>query len=386
MSPWLMTAQGSRGASRNTARPTPNPTSPSTPTTTRGKPMWIPTSVRLSRIRSKVTQPLQPRPRVIRLRIATTLLGAAAQAAAADDLAWLAAYPDIEQHGGPHPVGSPHLSTLVNGRPVRRVSQTVKQLDRARGEIVIRDRIDEPRAPHQDALREERTDSRQGAQLLQRLQLRERPEPRWVERARKRGSRHLVKTFELYGRDAGKALDPKQRAWIGERLEAAARDLDRCARFLRHALPDAARLKDRDPVPDDERASRLVGRVKEHGPKVSIGRLQSADHGVPPSDLDEAIAVDIERDGRQRPAPGPFGLIADAIDLTQDRRLALAHHHGRRTIPALHGERHDDAVAEPRPAAETLSLRFQLERSLGTHLESPDRRDGAYSSGIAGAP
>src|SRR5438128_12638034 len=103
-----MAVQRSRGGSRKTARPTPNPIRPSTPTTTRGKPMWMATSVRLTRIPSKVTQPLQPRPRVIRLRIATTLLGAAAQAAATDDLAWLPAY----------------------GRRVKRVSQTVQQLDR----------------------------------------------------------------------------------------------------------------------------------------------------------------------------------------------------------------------------------------------------------------
>src|SRR5437870_12388615 len=70
-----MAVQRSRGGSRKTARPTPNPIRPSTPITTRGKPMWMATSVRLSRIPSKVTQPLQPRPRVIRLRIATTLLG-----------------------------------------------------------------------------------------------------------------------------------------------------------------------------------------------------------------------------------------------------------------------------------------------------------------------
>src|SRR5947207_6929694 len=57
--------------SRNTARPTPKPMRPSTPTTTSGNPTWIATSVTLSKIPSSVTQPLQPSPRVIRLRTAT---------------------------------------------------------------------------------------------------------------------------------------------------------------------------------------------------------------------------------------------------------------------------------------------------------------------------
>src|ERR1700730_5270867 len=97
------------GGSRKTARPTPNPISPSTPMTTRGKPTWMPISVRLSRMPSKVTQPLHPRPKFIRLRIANTLLGTPARPAGSDDVGRLASQPNVEQHARPHPVGAPRL-------------------------------------------------------------------------------------------------------------------------------------------------------------------------------------------------------------------------------------------------------------------------------------
>src|SRR5436309_9009107 len=64
--------QGYPGGSRNTARPTPKPMRPSTPTTTSGNPTWIATSGTLKRIPIRVTQPLQPSPRFISVRNATT--------------------------------------------------------------------------------------------------------------------------------------------------------------------------------------------------------------------------------------------------------------------------------------------------------------------------
>src|SRR5207253_11130894 len=54
--------------SRNTARPIPKPIRPSTPTTTKGNPTWIATSVTLKRIPIRVTHPLHPSPRFISVR------------------------------------------------------------------------------------------------------------------------------------------------------------------------------------------------------------------------------------------------------------------------------------------------------------------------------
>src|SRR5438128_5474450 len=66
----VASVQGYSRGSRNTARPTPKPMRPSTPTTTSGTPTWIATSVTLKRIPIRVTHPLHPSPRVIRLRTA----------------------------------------------------------------------------------------------------------------------------------------------------------------------------------------------------------------------------------------------------------------------------------------------------------------------------
>src|ERR1700682_641781 len=92
----LCEAGQTSGGSRNTARPTAKPIRPSTPITTSGKPRWMPTSVTLSKIPKSVTQPLQPRPKFIRLRIATTLLGPVSYLAATDDLRRLAAQPNVQ--------------------------------------------------------------------------------------------------------------------------------------------------------------------------------------------------------------------------------------------------------------------------------------------------
>src|SRR4029077_4634092 len=99
--------------------------------------------------------------------------------------------------------------------------------------------------------------------------------------------------IDLRGRHAGKTLQLKERSGIGERLERRAVDLDRRAGLLRHPLPNAARLKDGDAVSDDEGAGGLVGRMKEHRPKILLFGLQPADDGIAASDVDEALAVDV---------------------------------------------------------------------------------------------
>ncbi len=64
---------------------------------------------------------------------------------------------------------------------------------------------------------------------------------------------------------------------------------------------------------DDEGTGRLIGRVKEHGSKVSILRLQPPDDGVAASDLDETLTINVERDRGQRLPPGPGYGLGDSL-------------------------------------------------------------------------
>jgi hypothetical protein len=68
------------------------------------------------------------------------------------------------------------------------------------------------------------------------------------------------------------------------------------------------------------------------------------------------------------------------MDVTRDRVATLAHDDGGRAVPALDGKRDDDPITLPRPSSKARGLRFEVERTPGNDLESPDRRDGAYSS------
>jgi hypothetical protein len=160
-------------------------------------------------------------------------------------------------------------------------------------------------------------------------------------------------------------------------VERRAGDVDGFARFLGHPLPDAARLKHCDPVPDQERAGRFVGRVKEHRPKVSILRLEPADDRIPTSDVDKAGTIDVERERRQRLSPGTLGIDAgDAVDLTRNRGIALADDHRGRAAPALYGKGHHDRIAQPRPATKMGGLDVEIKGSSGDQLEAAERDGG----------
>src|ERR1700682_4823977 len=113
-----------------------------------------------------------------------------------------------------------------------------------------------------------------------------------------------METLDLRGRHAGKTLESKEGAGIRKRLERRAVHLDRLARFLCHSLANAARLEDRDAVPDDEGAGGLIGRVKEDRSKIPVLGLQPADDGIAASDIGESVAIDVERDRCQRLLPG----------------------------------------------------------------------------------
>ena len=120
--------------------------------------------------------------------------------------------------------------------------------------------------------------------------------------------------------------------------------------------------------------------MKQHRPKVPVVGLKTADDGIAASDVDEALAVDVERDRCQRLLPGALSVgLIDAVDVTRDGVPALTHHHGRGVPPAFHWKGHHDRVAKPGPAAEAASLSFKVERSLGNQFETRDRRDGCYS-------
>ena len=158
--------------------------------------------------------------------------------------------------------------------------------------------------------------------------------------------------------------------------EGGAVDLDRRACLFRHPLPDAARLKDRDAVSDDEGAGGLVGRVKEYRAKIPIFGLQPADDGIAPSDVDEALAIDVERDGCQGLLPGALGVtILSAVNITRDPVPGLAHDHDRGAPPAFDRKRHHNGVAEPGPAPEAATLRFKIERPLRNQFVTRERRD-----------
>jgi len=124
-------------------------------------------------------------------------------------------------------------------------------------------------------------------------------------------------------------------------------------------------------VSNDEGAGGLVGRVKEHRSQIPVLGLQPADDGIAPSDVDETLAIDVERDRCQRLLPGALGVgLLSAMNLTRDGVSALAHHHGRRASPAFHRKCHHNGVAEPGPAPEAASLRFQVERSPRNQFET----------------
>src|SRR2546425_10090089 len=131
----------------------------------------MPTNVRLIRIPSRVTQPLQPRPKFIKLRIATTLLGPVSQSPEALDVRRLAAEPYVQEDHRPHPVRPPGLGTLENRGPGGALAKPVEHLDRPRRDVIVGDRVDQPGASHQDALRKEFTDAWQCSQLSQGVHL-----------------------------------------------------------------------------------------------------------------------------------------------------------------------------------------------------------------------
>src|SRR5260370_23691965 len=276
----------------------------------------------------KVRHPVLTRPRLFKARIGVTLLMEAADLAATDDVARLAAQPNVEQDDRPHPIGTPRLGAFENCRPVGPFTKTVEQLDRPRRDVVVSDGVYQPGAAHQDALREKFTDARQSAQLRQGVRLGKGPEPRSIERLFEGGPCDLVKALDLRRRHGRKALEPKQRSRIRKRLECGALNLDRRADFLGHPLSDAPRLKDRDPMSDDEGTGRLIGRVKEHGSKVSILRLQPPDDGVAASAPDETLTINAERDPAQPLPPGAVGInVAGTVDFTGDGVATLAHQH-----------------------------------------------------------
>src|SRR6202022_4013994 len=95
---------------------------------------------------------------------------------------------------------------------------------------------------------------------------------------------------------------------VGKRRERGAVDLERRARLISHPLPNAARLKNRDAVSDEEGAGGLVGGGKQHRPQVPVVGLKTADDGIAASDVDEALAVDVERDRCQRLLPGALSV------------------------------------------------------------------------------
>src|SRR5207237_2815239 len=168
----LAVGQGYWRGSRKTARPMPNPIRPSTPTTTSGNPKWMKITVALRMIPMNVTQPLQPSPRFMKLRIASTLLGASSGLSPTNDVGRLAPEPDVEQNYGPHSKWPPGLGTLQHLIARRPCLEPIEQLDSSWCEVVIGHGIDQTGAPHQDALRKVFADTWKCPQHLQAVGLR----------------------------------------------------------------------------------------------------------------------------------------------------------------------------------------------------------------------
>ena len=60
---------------------------------------------------------------------------------------------------------------MENRRSIRSILQSVQQLDRSRGQLVLGDGIDQARASHQNALSEKLADSGQPLELIEGLGL-----------------------------------------------------------------------------------------------------------------------------------------------------------------------------------------------------------------------
>ena len=98
----------------------------------------MPISVRLSRIPSNVTQPLHPRPRFIKLRIAVTLLGPAADRMATDDVARLAAQPDVQRTSLDRKC---HDDPIAQLRPSPEATRLIFEIERSARDHFKTDRV-----------------------------------------------------------------------------------------------------------------------------------------------------------------------------------------------------------------------------------------------------
>ena len=112
--------------------------------------------------------------------------------------------------------------------------------------------------------------------------------------ALERGTGRGVQPFDLDSCDAWELLQLQERPRLGKSVEGLVRDGNRHTSELSHSSANPPGLKDRDPMPDQERAGRLVRRMKEHRPQVVILGLKTANHRIAAADLLESPAVDVQ--------------------------------------------------------------------------------------------